>query len=51
MIYGSPVLWSLKRQQYVALLSIKIKYIAACEAAKKAMFLMRFVNSFLPLDE
>jgi hypothetical protein len=51
MMYGSPVSWSSKRQQCVALSSTEAEYIAACEAAKEAMFLMRFVNSFLPSDE
>ena len=51
MMYGSPILWSSKRQQCVVLLFIEAEYIVACEAAKKVMFLMRFVNSFLPLDE
>jgi hypothetical protein len=31
--------------------SIKAEYITACETAKEAMFLMRFVNSFLSLNK
>jgi hypothetical protein len=44
-------LWSLKKQNIIALLSTEVEYIAETHAAKKAIWLQTFVNEVVGTDK
>ena len=44
MFAGAPISWSSKRQTTVALSTLDAEYIAACEAAREAVWLKGFIN-------
>ena len=44
LLNGGPVAWSSRRQTCVALSTTEAEYMAACEAAKEAVWMRRFLN-------
>ena len=43
-LYGGPVAWSSRRQSSVALPTTEAEFVAACEAAKQAVWMKRLMN-------
>jgi hypothetical protein len=51
LLYGAPISWKSKRQSCIALSTAEAEYIAACEAAKEAIYLKSTVNTLLPIEK
>ena len=49
LMQDAPISWRSKRQECVALSTAEAEYIAATEATKKALFLKKIINIFLPI--
>ena len=49
LMQDAPISWRSKRQECVALSTAEAEYIAATETTKKALFLKKIINIFLPI--
>ena len=51
LFYGALISQKSKRQSCIALSTAEAEYIAACEAAKEAIYLKSTVNTLLPIEK